>query len=317
METRRSNTECMAPFIVKNKVIKNPNNYEYSTPVPCGKCPACYKRRASQWSFRLMQEDKVATSAYFLTLTYDTENVYITPRGYMGLAPRGQKGIGRKGQPTYLRTDIQLFFRRLRKNQNGNAKSGIKYFAVGEYGGKFKRPHYHVILYNAELKLMVSATDYKVLMATGLDGKTHVRSPFWPYGTITVGKVEGASIGYCLVYISKPSKIPQHANDDRSPEFAYISKGLGKSYLTPAVRSWHKKKAAQGDGMYVNLVDGRKVGMSRYYKEKIYEPEVQRSLGVISRYRMLEQKSTDGKQMSDSEYNAMRLHQFTKPNKKS
>ena len=27
----------------------------------------------------------------------------------------------------------------------------LKYYAVGEYGGQTKRPHYHIVIFNADL----------------------------------------------------------------------------------------------------------------------------------------------------------------------
>lgn len=175
---------CYTPFCVKK------DDREYA--VPCGRCPDCTARRISGWSFRLMQEDKVSNSSLFITLTYDTSNVHITPNGFMGLRKR----------------DIQLFFKRLRKSHGrAHAFNGkrIKYYAVGEYGGRTMRPHYHIILFNASIKLIQDA---------------------WNQGQVHYGQVTGASVGYTLKYISKPSKVPLHRNDDRQKEFSLMSKGL-------------------------------------------------------------------------------------------
>lgn len=177
--------ECITPFTVKDKMTGE------SIAVPCGKCPACYSRRVSEWSFRLIQEDKVSSSSHFITLTYDTETVPITPNRFMSLNKR----------------DVQLFFKRLRKDH----QTSIKYFAVGEYGGKSRRPHYHIILYNADVQKVEQA---------------------WFHGTIHYGTVSGASIGYTLKYLSKERHLVHHSNDDRQPEFCLMSKGLGKNYIT-------------------------------------------------------------------------------------
>lgn len=91
--------------------------------VPCGKCFFCLQRKRADWSFRLLQELKTATSACFLTLTYDDSSVPAT-----GLCKR----------------DLQLFFKRLRKFNSGK----IRYYAVGEYGTLTERPHYHSIVFN-------------------------------------------------------------------------------------------------------------------------------------------------------------------------
>lgn len=187
--------QCQTPFVVKD--VKGGQNI----PVPCGKCYDCLQRRASAWSFRLMQQEKVSNSAHFLTLTYDTKHVPITKAGFMSLKKK----------------DLQDFFKRLRKKHAIDTQ--IKYYACGEYGGKTLRPHYHVIIFNASLETI---------------------QPAWSMGSVYYGTVNGASIGYTLKYMSKPQRIPLHRNDDRLPEFSLMSKGLGKNYLTPSMCKWHE-----------------------------------------------------------------------------
>lgn len=192
---------CLTPFTVKK------DNNEL-VPVPCGKCEKCRSRRASAWSFRLMNEVRVSTTAYFITLTYDTSSVPITQNGFMGLRKR----------------DIQLFFKRLRKAHDAyyNKKvrqvadeniRPLKYYAVGEYGGKSKRPHYHIILFNAMVELIQDAWWNKELDI--------------PLGNVHYGDVNGASVGYTLKYVSKAPWQRMHKNDDRQPEFSLMSKNLG------------------------------------------------------------------------------------------
>lgn len=198
--------------------------------LPCGKCPYCFKRRVSNWSFRLIQEDKNSLSSLFITLTYDNKNIPLTMSNYMTLRKR----------------DIQLFMKRLRKVN----KMKLKYYLCGEYGGKTMRPHYHIILFNADIKTI---------------------QPAWNLGQVHYGKVSEASVGYTLKYISKETKIPVHKNDDRLKEFSLMSKGLGKNYLTDSMIRWHKEDLI--NRMYCNLNDGKKISMPRYYKDKMYNYE--------------------------------------------
>lgn len=116
-------TTCHSPYMVIDEISKR------ELGVPCGKCPACKKRRASAWSFRLMQEEKVSSSAMFLTITYNTEHVPISPKGFM----------------TLNKTDIRAFMKALRKR----SIEKLKYYYCGEYGGLKMRPHYHMLLFNA------------------------------------------------------------------------------------------------------------------------------------------------------------------------
>lgn len=224
--------------------------------VPCGKCLECRKRYVSNWSFRLMQEDRDAISSAFITLTYDNDNLYLTRNGKASLDER----------------DLQLFFKRLRKAHSTGKVSSIykraiygynyrginirfntkpqpiKYYAVGEYGTKTKRPHYHIILFNADIELIESC---------------------WKHGEIHYGDVSGASVGYTLKYLCKPKKIGKDPGDDRKPEFAVMSKGIGMSYLSnQAICEWHL--ADIENRMYVNLQNGKKASMPRYIRERLY-----------------------------------------------
>lgn len=219
--------ECLQPFQRKDQVGK-------SEACPCGKCVNCLKRRVSGWSFRLMQEYKRSTSGHFITLTYDTDNVPLTGRGFMSLSKR----------------DVQLFFKRLRKAHTSEMELPIKYYAAGEYGGRTSRPHYHIILFNAKLELI---------------------QPAWNLGQLHYGTLTEASVGYTLKYIHKKPFTKKHANDDRQPEFALMSKGLGANYLTKAMVQWHKNHME--DRQYLTIADGKKIAMPRYYKLKIYDDD--------------------------------------------
>jgi hypothetical protein len=147
--------------------------------------------------------------------------------------------------------DLQKFFKRLRKLTNEK----LKYYAVGEYGSTKKRPHYHIILFNANPE--------HIKRAWALNNK-HI-------GTYHIGNVSHASIGYTLKYMSKKSLIPMHKNDDRKKEFSVMSKGLGSNYITTQMINWHKNDLEQR--MYIPIEDGKKIAMPRYYKDKMYNEE--------------------------------------------
>lgn len=217
-------------------------------PVPCGKCPECKGQRVSGWSFRLRQEEKRSESAIFATLTYNTKHVPIADSGYMQLSRR----------------DLQLFFKRLRKEHSKTSSSKVKYYACGEYGGKTNRPHYHAIIYNATIN---------EINAAWRDPKTKKE-----IGEVHFGDVTGASIGYVLKYMQKEPRIPMHRNDDRCPEFALMSKRLGDNYMTDRIKKWHKSDLP--NRMYINLEDGKKATMPRYYKDKIYSDEERKVIAV-------------------------------------
>jgi len=222
-------------------------------PFPCGKCPPCQKRRISGWSFRLTKHGQASNTSQFVPLTYDESNVPISENGLQ----------------TLRKTDLQKFFKRLRKLTHEK----ISYYAVGEYGDKTQRPHYHIILFNGNCNNVESAWN--------LNNTT--------IGHCHFGDVNDASIGYTLKYISKEKQIPMFQQDDRQKEFSIMSKGLGKSYLTPQAIKWHKNKLEER--MYLPLPGGKKASMPRYYKDKMYKDGEKFMISI--HMKQLAEKQTD------------------------
>lgn len=257
---------CMTPFAKTDQ--KEGVNYRF----PCGKCPECTARRIAAWSFRLTQQEKISTMAHFLTLTYDTNHIPITDNGFMSLNKR----------------DAQLFIKRLRKahTKEEMLQNPIRYYLAGEYGGRTKRPHYHIILFNARTELL---------------------QPAWNLGAIHYGTVGGASIGYTLKYISKP-KTYRHANDDRTNEFALMSKRLGANYLTPAIVHWHHSDLE--NRMHMVIPDGKKISMPRYYKDKLYD-EDQRAQIAQHHIKKIGEKILEWETNPDYEHNEYNKQQAT------
>lgn len=242
---------CINPFFIQNPT---PSRGRDKIPVPCGKCPICLQRRASGWAFRLIQAQNMFPSANFLTLTY--EEPPISKNGYMTLVKR----------------DWQLFMKRLRKLHPKGSK--IAYYAVGEYGSKTWRPHFHAILLGADPELLEKAWNDQVdddydrikLLRPGKPGIFQADSDVNP-----------ANTAYVTKYITKGKQIPMHKNDDREPEFALMSKNLGANYMTDAMKRYHK---ADPDRMFVTNPGGIKLAMPRYYRDRIFSEE-ERALHAI------------------------------------
>lgn len=263
--------QCHCPFIVKDKI-------KGDIPVPCGRCYACVMRRISGWHFRLSNELKYAKTATFLTLTYNDDFLPASVDGEM----------------TLHKPDLQNFFKRLRYYQDKNQKNAIRYYAVGEYGSKTDRPHYHAILFNADYDMCVNAwrSDERILVWRNKKG---VLTPGYKkvsrsLGNAFFGDVTDQSIGYVTGYIQK--SFYKTWEDSRQPPFACMSKYLGINYLSPSVYRWHKEDLT--NRMYVNY-DGKKLAMPRYFKNLIYDDQERELVGfhASKRAEELETKRWD------------------------
>lgn len=97
--------------------------------VPCGSCRLCREKKSRELMARCTAEtNQYGRAPLFITFTYADK--YLP-----------QKGLEKK--------DLQLFFKRLRSRLDYyNVEHNLRYLAVGEYGSKTHRAHYHVILWN-------------------------------------------------------------------------------------------------------------------------------------------------------------------------
>lgn len=152
--------------------------------VPCGKCPDCLKAKKLAWTTRLIQENKtdlkLGMTGFFLTLTYQDS-----------CCPSSVQ-----------KKDIQKFLKRFRFFLH---EKGIRYFAVGEYGDHFGRPHYHLCFWS---RSSVSFIDEAVSKA-------------WKFGFYKLEPVRSDSaFAYTAGYVLKKEV-------NGKPGFFLCSKSLG------------------------------------------------------------------------------------------
>lgn len=151
---------------------------------------------------RLLLEMRRYEYSYFVTLTYSNLTL-----------PRNENGV-----PTLSKSDLQKFFKRLRK------RISFKYFAVGEYGEDKGRPHYHAII--------MTGDDVKLSFKVNKYGKTIVsNSLFHESWKKKENGVKGL-IGYLDVRV-----IPSTSDSVRVAQYVagYTLKKLGNGHLRPGV----------------------------------------------------------------------------------
>jgi len=210
-------------------------------PIPCGTCGFCLQNRKRDWQFRIANELKIAETALFVTLTYSDEYVPV-----------------KNGQDVLDKEDLQKFFKRLRKRHNAHHTTQIRYYAVGEYGTQYKRPHYHILLFNAYAEDVEKA---------------------WPLGFVKFDPVEMGSVGYVVGYVSSIDN--ESVTRGVPKQFSVMSKrpAIGFAYLSTH-SAWHLSNRA--NYTQVNGIRGR---LPRYYKNKIFTSDQLKDLadnGVLA-----------------------------------
>lgn len=152
----------------------------------CGRCYYCRIKRAKVWTHRIILESAQHKDNSFLTLTYSDE----------------QLPAGGTLEPKHL----QLFFKKLRK---ACEPSRIRFFAVGEYGSRTLRPHYHAALFGypsctapyIRTGQQCTCGPCSGIAACWTSDVGRARGPL--RGHFTLGTLEPASAAYVAKYATK------------------------------------------------------------------------------------------------------------------
>lgn len=214
--------QCLHPFVIKNPNLMVNGDMRKTIEVPCGHCVACRIARSREWAVRLLHESEFWDEYCFVTLTYSDDNLV-----FPSLVPR----------------DLTLFFKKLRRDL-GERK--IKYFACGEYGDRFGRPHFHAIIFG------LGTSDSKLIEDN------------WNKGHVKVGTLTYQSCRYVAGYVQKKlyGKGAEYYKDNGLvPPFSRCSKGLGLEYVD---KYWNKLYS-----MGLVTVGGVPMALPRYYTKKL------------------------------------------------
>lgn len=231
--------QCISPLRIRRK---SPHPSGDFLDVPCGKCAHCMANKRNDWSVRLQKELQYSSSAVFVTLTYSDEYFF----DYMLKAPDFQAAY--KYCKSVHKKDVQDFLKRFRYY---DGSPNIRYFAVGEYGEKTLRPHYHLLLFNCDF--------------------SHISenlSSSWQFGNFHIGEVNESSIHYVTGYVLTRKFRP---SDDCDFSFSLMSRrpGIGFSFVS----SNYGKMLSSNPKPFMILRGGMKVAIPRYFKDKLYSDE--------------------------------------------
>lgn len=196
--------QCAYPLTVKHG--------DLSSLVRCGQCRMCRTRRKQAWVGRLLLENRDHAEARFLTLTYAEE----------------------PGTLEY--SDLQKFIKRYRFHYGP-----CRFFAVGEYGSKTFRGHWHVLIFGHP----------PVVRGHWLENKA------WTLGYTYDGNVTRASCGYVGGYVMK-----YHDRDHQPIVRQSLRPGIGFSRLGALAESAARTCPLQAWPAFIR-VEGRPYPLSQ------------------------------------------------------
>lgn len=180
--------------------------------VPCGKCITCRLSKSFQWSVRCTCESYFHKENYFLTLTYDKDNL--------------------PSDRCLNRVHFQQFMKRLRQHFKGYT---LKVFYCGEYGDLRSRPHYHAIIFGlplSELGYRLYPVNYS--RKGNKNYANDVITKLWGKGLVTIGSFSSSSASYVAQYTLKKAKFGSLTSKPVKPF-------LGMSLRMPIGHSFFQK----------------------------------------------------------------------------
>ncbi len=252
--------KCLSPLNIRHPSY---SSAKIRLVVPCGRCVCCLESRRSEWTLRLSNEEKDHIHTSFLTLTYSDENLK----------------YGRY-LPTLCKKDLQDWFKRLRKQIYPNK---IRYYAVGEYGTRTLRPHYHVILFGLD----------KRYIDDGIIEKT------WKLGQIHVGQLNRKTIHYCTKYHVNKTDYP----DDVEKPFALMSRkpAIGSNYIEKMehIHDGNLERCYYQDGNF-------RKKLPRYYRDKLYSAEEREHINEINQIKI----TKDEQKLIEEHYQTNSINYF-------
>jgi len=133
--------------------------------------------------------------ACFVTLTYSPEHLPESDK-----YPNGN----------LVKTDLVKFNKRFRKYYNSKyGKREIRFFAVGEYGDKSERAHFHIVFFGVD----------------ALSAESIVKKA-WTFGHSMIAPIDekGNRLKYTVGYTIKKMTNEKAMGDDRQPEFTLMSR---------------------------------------------------------------------------------------------
>lgn len=257
--------------------IINPYTHELMY-VPCRSCPACLNKCSLEWQNRISDECKLHRYSMFLTLTYNNANLPVyypvysiedrsisfwssnRPDEFSNIIEHDNPAFdfvpithdNRECVPYASRTDITKFFKRFRSHisyyfnkHHINETSKIRYFYCSEYGSKFKRPHFHAIIW------------FESETLCRLFGTFLAKS--WTYGTCDFSLVNSSAPSYVAKYLNGNLSLPPILQTKFTKPFHNSSKKPCIGFDT-----YHEEKLSE------NLRDGT-FGYTKFDKDtKLY-----------------------------------------------
>lgn len=251
--------------------------------IPCGECITCKLTKRADMAARCMLETLESPYNYFVTLTYDDDNLPIADQtSYKQFLENGEINeiiFTNQGDEiwctgTLIPDDMKKFIKDLRRYfEYHYDHHGIRFYLCGEYGSKTKRPHYHLLLFNCPIPIIDNYDSY-IDENKCLHWKNPLIEEIWRKGMIDIGEVEFSSAsyvaGYCQKKLFTKTKSIDYYASGKEPEFNRMSRrpGIGMKYYQE-----HKMDIYKNDEIIMKTLHGNTAHVKIKAFDKLFKEE--------------------------------------------
>lgn len=225
--------------------------------IPCGHCILCRSEQARQTAVRITHEATLWQANSFVTLTY------------------GDTHLPAHGSLNY--EDLVKFWKRLRKKVGS-----LRYYAVGEYGDKTLRPHYHACLFGHDFtkgSILIKGEPHKLWTSPMLN-------EIWGLGNVTIGQLNFQTARYTASYVTKKLRSKQRyvRVDEESGELVAVTQP--RAFMSRNIaKGWWIKWGHHLKNHDTVIINGQEHKPPKAYDRWLGEQSEQ-ELGKIKEYRV-------------------------------
>ncbi|QXP08231.1 MAG: replication initiator protein [Arizlama microvirus] len=220
--------------------------------IPCGTCILCREEQARQTAVRITHEATCHASNSFLTMTYRDEDL-----------------------PKYGSLDyrhLETFWKRLRK-QVGE----LRYYAVGEYGDKSMRPHYHACVFGhdfTENSIIYREEPHRLWINLQL-------TKCWGLGDVKVGALTFETARYTASYVTKKLRSKQRyvRIDEEEGELIAVAQPQARMSRNLGRKWWEQWGHQLQDHDYV-VINGTEQKPPKAYDRWLLEKDEKKSIDI-------------------------------------
>ncbi|AXH76650.1 MAG: replication initiator protein [Microviridae sp.] len=277
---------CLYPRFYKNrKYEKNKKNggvipaindsRVLYVPVPCENCMECRKKKAREWQIRLQEDIKTNTDARFITFTLSNESIKELHQVLMQNPENW--GLENFDLDNAI---IKLALRRFNENYRRKFGKALRHWTVTELGHEgTENIHLHGIIWTPK-RVVVKRGKGRGSKLIEVDAMDEIER-LWGYGYVwkykmvkgrPVNYVNNRTVNYITKYVSKRDDLYKHYKSK-----VLCSPGIGKGYTDShdVKRNQFKPK---GTNQTYKTESGHRVGLPKYWKNKIYSDDEKEEL---------------------------------------